>query len=106
MTCLPKSFLNVLLKKKNLYNAIQKFRGVRIHDKSDAAVMFSYLMKLYNEDPEYIVIPRLEGPSNELTGLFWMTSQQRNDLGLNFMMSLYYTIIEQKLIDHTKWALS
>ena len=81
---LTKEFPECSIKKKNLYNAIQKFRGVRIHDESDAAVMFSYLMKLYNKDPGYIVIPRLEGPSNELTGLFWMTSQQRNDLWPKF----------------------
>ena len=37
-------------------------------------------MKLRDQDPDYIVIPRLEGLSNELTGLFWMTSQQRNEL--------------------------
>lgn len=77
---LTKEFPECYIKKKNLYNAIQKFRGVRIHDESDAAVMFSYLMKLREEDPNYIVIPRLEGPNNELTGLFWMTGQQRNEL--------------------------
>jgi hypothetical protein len=31
-------------------------------------------------DPNFFVTARLEGPSNELTGLFWMTSQQRNEL--------------------------
>jgi hypothetical protein len=31
--------------KKNLYNAIQKFWGVRIHDKTDATKMLSYLLK-------------------------------------------------------------
>src|SRR6185437_8932967 len=71
-------------KKKNLYNAIQKFRGTKVHDESDAAIMLSYLMKLREEDPEYIIIPRLEGSSNELTGLFWMTSQQRNELWPKF----------------------
>ena len=75
-----KEFSEYLIKKKNLYNAIQKFRGVRVHDESDATMMFSYLMKLRDQDPDYIVIPRLEGLSNELTRLFWMTSQQRNEL--------------------------
>jgi len=70
-----KEFPEHLIKKKNLYNAIQKFRGTRVHDESDAAIMLSYLMKLHEEDPEYIIIPRLEESSNELTGLFWMTSQ-------------------------------
>ena len=46
--------------------------------------MLSYLLKQRDEDQEYIVIPRLEGPNNELTGLFWMTSQQRNDLWPKF----------------------
>ena len=31
-----------------------------------------------------MVIPRLEGRSNELTGLFWMTSQQHNELWPQF----------------------
>ncbi len=75
-----KEFPEYLIKKKNLYNAIQKFRDVRVHDESDATMMFSYLMKLRDQDPDYIVIPRLEGLSNELTRLFWMTSQQRNEL--------------------------
>src|SRR6266498_3255231 len=46
--------------------------------------MFSYLMKLRDQDPDYVVIPYLEGLSNELTGLFWMTSQQRNELWSKF----------------------
>ncbi|CAB5385471.1 unnamed protein product [Rhizophagus irregularis] len=33
---------------------------------------------------DYVVIPRLEGLSNELTGFFWMTSQQRNELWSKF----------------------
>ncbi|EXX50615.1 hypothetical protein RirG_269120 [Rhizophagus irregularis DAOM 197198w] len=77
---LLKEFSQHHIKKKNLYNAIQKFRGVRIHDESDAATMFSYLIEQRSKDPDFIVIARLEGPSNELTGLFWMTSQQRNEL--------------------------
>ena len=81
---LTKEFPEHPIKKKNLYNAIQSFRGVRIHNESDAAMMFSYLMKLRDQDPDYIVIPRLEGLSNELTGLFWMTSQQRNELWPKF----------------------
>ena len=81
---LVKEFPEYLIKKKNLYNAIQKFRGVRIHDESDAAMMFLYLIKQREQDPDYVVIPRLEGLSNELTGLFWMTSQQRNELWPKF----------------------
>ncbi|CAB4391164.1 unnamed protein product [Rhizophagus irregularis] len=50
------------------------------HDETDAATMFLYLLKQCENDSEYVVIPRLEGPANELTGLFWMTSQQRNNL--------------------------
>jgi len=77
---LLKEFPQHNIKKKNLYNAIQKFRGVRIHDESDAAKMFSYLMEQRDKDPDFIVTARLEGPSNELTGLFWITSHQRNEL--------------------------
>ena len=58
--------------------------GVRIHDKTDAAVMLSYLLKQHENDPDNVVIPRLEGPTNELTGLFWMTSYQCNELWPRF----------------------
>ncbi|CAG8846556.1 45437_t:CDS:2, partial [Gigaspora margarita] len=74
---LLKEFPQFHIKKKNLYNAIQKFRGVRIHDESDAATMFSYLIEQRNKDPDIVVTAQLEGPHNELTGLFWMTSKQR-----------------------------
>src|SRR5436305_14937901 len=77
------SFHSTILK-KNLYNAIQKFRGVRVHDESDAATMFLYLLKQHEEDPNYIVISRLEGSSKELTRLFWVTSKQRNELWPKF----------------------
>ena len=81
---LIKEFPQYNIRKKNLYNAIQKFRGVRIHDETDAAIMLSYLLKQHEDDPNNIVLTRLEGPNNELTGLFWMTSQQCNDLWPRF----------------------
>ncbi|CAG8757911.1 6634_t:CDS:2 [Rhizophagus irregularis] len=55
---------------KNLYNAINKFLGTQIHDKSDTATLLMDLLKHHDKDPDYIVYPRLERPSNELTGLF------------------------------------
>ncbi|PKY47676.1 hypothetical protein RhiirA4_463007 [Rhizophagus irregularis] len=55
-----------------------------VHDESNAATIFLYLLKQHEEDPNYIVIPRLEGPSNKLTGLFWITSKQRNELWPKF----------------------
>ncbi|CAB5197938.1 unnamed protein product [Rhizophagus irregularis] len=70
--------------KKNLYNAIQRFQGVRIHDETDATTMLLYLLKQQEDNPSCAVIPRLEGPANELTRLFWMTSQQCNDLWPKF----------------------
>ncbi|CAG8848431.1 12987_t:CDS:1, partial [Gigaspora margarita] len=58
---LLKDFPQHHIKKKNLYNAIQKFRGVQIHDESNAAKMLSYLIEQRNKDPDYVVITRLEG---------------------------------------------
>ncbi|PKK56184.1 hypothetical protein RhiirC2_800568 [Rhizophagus irregularis] len=52
----------------------------QIHDKTDAATMLLSLLKQREDDPDYVVISRLEGLANELTGLFWMTSYQCNDL--------------------------
>ncbi|CAB4387368.1 unnamed protein product [Rhizophagus irregularis] len=46
-------------------------KGVQVHDESDAATMFLYLLKQHEEDPNYIIIQHLEGPSNKLTSLFW-----------------------------------
>jgi hypothetical protein len=43
-------------------------------------MLFSYLLSQCDNDPDFVVIPRLEGQSNEFTGLFWMSSQQRNEL--------------------------
>src|SRR5204863_9157615 len=77
---LVKEFPEHHIKKKNLYNVISKFRGIQIHNEYDAAEMLSYLLKQRDEDQEYIVIPCLKGLNNELTGLFWMTNQQCNDL--------------------------
>jgi hypothetical protein len=77
---LVKEYPEVTIRKKNLYNAIHKFCSVRIHDETDVATMLLYLLKLRDNDPRYFVLPRLEGPSNELTGLFWMTSEQCNNL--------------------------
>ncbi|CAG8689334.1 1894_t:CDS:2, partial [Cetraspora pellucida] len=47
----------------------KKFRDVRIHDESDASTMLSYLLQQHDLDSDYIVIPWLEGPSNELTAM-------------------------------------
>ncbi|CAG8691445.1 20020_t:CDS:10 [Gigaspora margarita] len=46
---------------------------VRIHNESDTATILQHLLNLKEQDQEYVVIPRIEGKSNELTGLFWMT---------------------------------
>ncbi|CAB5376007.1 unnamed protein product [Rhizophagus irregularis] len=91
---LVQEFPQYNIAKKNLYNAIQKFRGVRIHDKTDAATMLLSLLKQREDDPDYVVIPRLEGPANELTGLFWMTSYQsksklRGDMASSFVEDFY-----------------
>ncbi|PKK58578.1 hypothetical protein RhiirC2_796089 [Rhizophagus irregularis] len=47
------------------------YQCVQVHDESDAATMFLYLLKQHEEDPNYIIIQHLEGPSNKLTSLFW-----------------------------------
>ena len=43
--------------KKNLYNAIQRFRGVRVHNETDVATMLSHLLKQREDDPDYVIIP-------------------------------------------------
>jgi hypothetical protein len=46
--------------------------------------MFLHLLKQCEEDSNYVVILYLEGSFNELTGLFWIISQQRNKLWPKF----------------------
>ncbi|CAG8748626.1 7319_t:CDS:2, partial [Racocetra fulgida] len=84
--------VNIKLAPKNLrfpQSILDKIKhyivnGVRIYDESDSASMLSYLIEQCNNDSDYIVKPWLEGPSNELTRLFWMTDQQRNELWPKF----------------------
>ncbi|CAB4397828.1 unnamed protein product [Rhizophagus irregularis] len=74
-------FLQAMLDKIEHYTINRHLStGQQIHDESDAKTMFSYLMEQHNKNPDFIVKTRLEGFSIELTGLFWMTSQQRNEL--------------------------
>ncbi|CAB5373962.1 unnamed protein product [Rhizophagus irregularis] len=81
---LLKEFSQHRICNKNLYNAINKFRGVQTHDEFDASTLFSYLLRQHDNDPNFVVISRLESQSNELTGLFWITNQQHNKLWLQF----------------------
>ncbi|CAB5122928.1 unnamed protein product [Rhizophagus irregularis] len=46
------------------------------------------------DDLDYVVIPRLEGLANELTGLFWMTSYQCNDLWPKYHDVIYDTTLK------------
>ncbi|RIA80381.1 hypothetical protein C1645_838818 [Glomus cerebriforme] len=76
----------VTLKIGDLFNDWESVQVIidSIHDEIDAATMLLYLLKQWEEDPGCAIIPRLEGPTNELTGLFWMMSQQCNDLWPKF----------------------
>jgi hypothetical protein len=42
---LVQEFFQYNIAKKNLYNTIQKFQGVKLHDKTDAVTMLLYLLK-------------------------------------------------------------
>uniref|UniRef100_U9TYU5 Uncharacterized protein n=1 Tax=Rhizophagus irregularis (strain DAOM 181602 / DAOM 197198 / MUCL 43194) TaxID=747089 RepID=U9TYU5_RHIID len=46
--------------------------------------MLLHLLKQCEQDHDYVVIPCLKGLSNKLTGLFWMISQQQNELWSKF----------------------
>ncbi|CAG8619180.1 3321_t:CDS:2, partial [Cetraspora pellucida] len=102
---LVKEFPQYIIKKKGLYNAIQKFRGVQVHDESDASTMFLYLMKLRDYDNDYVVVPRLEGSSNELTGLY---SYHQFEVRYNEMLRKYkpcWSYLEKKLYpSRESWA--
>ncbi|CAG8513840.1 14646_t:CDS:2 [Racocetra fulgida] len=78
---LTKEFPDQYIKEKNLYNAIGKFRGVRIHDQSDAAAMLSYLL------------------SREIK-----TSKLRGDMVNNFINKFYHLRNSHTQEEFESWA--
>lgn len=66
------------LYKCDLYNAVYAFRQQNNPGDSDASLMLQTLLKWKEEDPLWIVKPRLEPISRRLVSLFWMSPSQRN----------------------------
>ena len=67
-------------------------------------MMFSYLMKLHDQNSDYVIISHLEGLSNKLTGLFWMINQQHNKLWPKFHNIIIYNNIAKT--NHYEMVLS
>ncbi|PKK66357.1 hypothetical protein RhiirC2_784889 [Rhizophagus irregularis] len=84
------------IKKKNLYNAISKFRGVQIYNEFDAAEMLSYLLKQHDINQDYIIISYLEAKTN------------RYDMALSLFVCIDNNfkkrIVEQTLIKYETQA--
>uniref|UniRef100_U9TVI6 Uncharacterized protein n=1 Tax=Rhizophagus irregularis (strain DAOM 181602 / DAOM 197198 / MUCL 43194) TaxID=747089 RepID=U9TVI6_RHIID len=55
---------------KNLHLSQSVLDKIKHYTIDDTATLLMDLLKHHDKDPDYIVYPRLERPSNELTGLF------------------------------------
>ncbi|CAG8742506.1 20393_t:CDS:2, partial [Rhizophagus irregularis] len=88
---LLKEFSQHRICNKNLYNAINKFRGVQTHDEFDASTLFSYLLRQHDNDPNFVVISRLESQSNELTDVKKKARcKLHGDMVKNFIGDFYH----------------
>ncbi|PKC54713.1 hypothetical protein RhiirA1_476804 [Rhizophagus irregularis] len=66
--------------------------------------MLLFLLKQQKDDPDYVIIPQLEGPANELTRLFWMTSYQSFSLFVAVDNNYKTRIVAQALIKYENQA--
>ena len=82
------SFPDQYIHRRDLYNAIQRFRSPLTNRHGDAQNMINKLFELKDQDPGWIIYTRLDPFDNRLVGLFWMTPNQHQDI-----MILYKQII-------------
>ncbi|CAG8655425.1 35884_t:CDS:2, partial [Gigaspora margarita] len=79
-------FPQPILDKNENYTVVD----VRIYDKSNTATMLLYLMNQKDQDHDYVVIPRIKGKFNKLTGIFWITSKQYRDPAMSAAVHIVY----------------
>jgi hypothetical protein len=63
--------------KKDLYNAVYQFRQKNNPGATDASQMLQQLLEWKDDEPLWIVKPRLDPISRKLSSLFWMSPVQR-----------------------------
>lgn len=66
--------------KRDLYNAIQKFKSPLTNRHGDAQNMINKLFELKDQEPGWIIYTRLDPFDNRLVGLFWMSPIQHQCL--------------------------
>lgn len=66
------------INKKDLYNAVYKFRQKNNPGNTDASQMLHQLLEWKDLDPLWIVKPQLKPMSRRLISLLWMSSVQRD----------------------------
>ncbi|PKY42847.1 hypothetical protein RhiirA4_507429 [Rhizophagus irregularis] len=69
-------FPNNVINKKDLSNAIQRFKKKVKPDKNDACQMLTELYLKKEEDPRWIIKPRFDYEERRLNSLFWMSPDQ------------------------------
>ena len=72
------SFPQKVINKKDLSNAIQRFKKQVKLDKNDACNMLITLYLKKDNDPRWIIKPRFEPDERRLNSLFWMFPDQVN----------------------------
>jgi hypothetical protein len=75
---LQHDYPNHTIYKKDLYNAVYKFRAKNNPGDSDASQMLQMLLNWKDSDPLWIVKPRLEPSSRKLNHLLWISPSQRD----------------------------
>ncbi|EXX66232.1 hypothetical protein RirG_125810 [Rhizophagus irregularis DAOM 197198w] len=74
------SFPDQYIYKRDLYNAIQKFKSPLTNRHGDAQNMINKLFELKDQEPGWIIYTRLDPFDNRLVGLFWMSPNQHQCL--------------------------
>ncbi|CAB4493479.1 unnamed protein product [Rhizophagus irregularis] len=74
------SFPDQYIYKRDLYNAIQKFKSPLTNRHGDTQNMINKLFELKDQEPGWIIYTRLDPFDNRLVGLFWMSPNQHQCL--------------------------
>lgn len=74
------SFPDQYIHKRDLYNAIQKFKSPLTNRHGDAQNTINKLFELKDHEPGWIIYTRLDPFDNRLMGLFWMSPNQHQCL--------------------------
>ncbi|CAB4484277.1 unnamed protein product [Rhizophagus irregularis] len=101
------SFPDQYIYKRDLYNAIQKFKSPLTNRHGDAQNMINKLFELKDQEPGWIIYTRLDSFDNRLVGLFWMSPNQHQFIVDNNTKSrlVAQCLSEDETIESYEWFL-